>query len=254
MTQEEINEIKAIIREVMREDGVLIDDDTAFPVTDNPGDNALAWYMTQGTQGEQSSFGRTPLKDDGREPTNIQWSSSSCNATIGATNTFPTLDGASGLTITYSSSNHSVATVNASGVVTLVGAGTCIITASFAGNEDYKPSSDTYTLTVADTPHLPVQVGHGTDYANAKSNGFGNVGAPLSNNMIVTIPTNADYIFVKIDKRDTLNNLYTYPGPNMSSFEYSIGLVYGGVDGDYKYYRSDITIKAGTKQYKLNRV
>ena len=65
MTQEEINEIKAIVREVLLEDGVLIDDDTAFPVTDSPGENALAWFMTQGTQ----NYGRTPFSGGSPSPT-----------------------------------------------------------------------------------------------------------------------------------------------------------------------------------------
>mgnify|MGYP002623608578 CR=1 FL=1 len=56
----------------------------------------------------------------------------------------------SGKTLTYSSSNEEVATVNEStGVVTLVGAGETTITASFAGDDQYNSGSDSYTLTVA---------------------------------------------------------------------------------------------------------
>ena len=59
----------------------------------------------------------------------------------------------SGATVTWSSSNTDVATVGEStGVVTLVAAGTTIITASYAGVEDqYRPSSDTYELSVIDS-------------------------------------------------------------------------------------------------------
>lgn len=53
-----------------------------------------------------------------------------------------------GLTITYSSSNNSVATVSGT-IITIVGAGTAIITASFAGNEMYNPASASYSLVVA---------------------------------------------------------------------------------------------------------
>ena len=52
-------------------------------------------------------------------------------------------------TFTYSSSDESVATVNNSGNVTIKGAGTAEIKASFAGNETFKPGYLTYTLTVA---------------------------------------------------------------------------------------------------------
>ena len=56
---------------------------------------------------------------------------------------------------TYSSSNTAVATVDATtGAVTLVGAGETTITASYAGDDTYASSSDSYTLTV--TKPIPV--------------------------------------------------------------------------------------------------
>lgn len=60
----------------------------------------------------------------------------------------------SGLAVTYSSSNTSVATVNASsGLVTIVGVGTATITASQAGNGTYCPATSvTQSLTVSAAP------------------------------------------------------------------------------------------------------
>ncbi len=56
---------------------------------------------------------------------------------------------------TYSSSNTAVATVDATtGAVTLVGAGETTITASYAGDDTYASSSDSYTLTV--TKPIPI--------------------------------------------------------------------------------------------------
>lgn len=57
----------------------------------------------------------------------------------------------SGVSLSYESSNTAVATVNNAGLVTLVAMGTAEITAKFAGNNDYKPSSDKFTLTVEDS-------------------------------------------------------------------------------------------------------
>ena len=58
----------------------------------------------------------------------------------------------SGATVTWESSNTSVATIDANGAVTLVAVGSTTITASYAGVEDqYRPSSDTYELTVIDS-------------------------------------------------------------------------------------------------------
>ncbi|MBO5630924.1 MAG: Ig-like domain-containing protein [Aeriscardovia sp.] len=57
-----------------------------------------------------------------------------------------------GATVTWSSSDENVATINDAGVVTLVAAGSTTITASYAGVEGtYKPSYGTYELTVTDS-------------------------------------------------------------------------------------------------------
>ena len=62
--------------------------------------------------------------------------------------TAPTLTNPNGLTVSYDSSNKNVATVANDGTVTIEGVGTTIITASFAGNDQYKPGEASYTLTV----------------------------------------------------------------------------------------------------------
>ena len=54
--------------------------------------------------------------------------------------------------ITFSSSNTSTATVDSNGDVSVIATGTTTITASFAGNERYKPYSDSYTLNVNIAP------------------------------------------------------------------------------------------------------
>lgn len=52
--------------------------------------------------------------------------------------------------VTYSSSDENVATVNAeTGALTLVGEGTALITASFAGNDSYTAGQASYALVVA---------------------------------------------------------------------------------------------------------
>lgn len=56
----------------------------------------------------------------------------------------------SGATVTWASSNTDAATIDDSGAVTLVAAGTTTITASYAGNSTYSSSSATYDLVVVD--------------------------------------------------------------------------------------------------------
>ncbi len=61
-----------------------------------------------------------------------------------------------GKTLAYESSDETVATVNAStGAVTLVGAGTTLITASFAGDDTHNPANASYALSVAAAAEQP---------------------------------------------------------------------------------------------------
>ena len=83
------------------------------------------------------------------------WGSWSSNVnSVGEGSTFTrtiSLTGANSeaLTVTYSSSDNTKATVNGSGLVTGVAEGTATITASYAGNSNYNaPVSQTYTVTV----------------------------------------------------------------------------------------------------------
>ena len=78
----------------------------------------------------------------------LTWSADSFEATIGAQNSFPTLTNTFNVNVSYESSRPEVATVNASGVVTLLSGGSTLITASSAADETYSASSDSYLLTV----------------------------------------------------------------------------------------------------------
>ena len=79
----------------------------------------------------------------------LSFASATATATYGdATVTSPTLNNPHQLPLTWSSSNEGVATVNTSGVVTIVGAGETVISAAFAGNDTYGANTISYTLTV----------------------------------------------------------------------------------------------------------
>ncbi|MBR1788889.1 MAG: M6 family metalloprotease domain-containing protein [Bacteroidaceae bacterium] len=95
----------------------------------------------------ETSEGVTP----GKTTPTMTFSTSAATATMGGTFTEPTLTtNPTGLAVTYASSKTSVATVNAStGKVTLVGAGSTTITATFAGNDNYNAATASYTLTVS---------------------------------------------------------------------------------------------------------
>ena len=82
----------------------------------------------------------------------LSWSASSFSVVLedGATD-YPTLSidpAEAGITVTYSSTNTAVATVDAAGNITLKGTGSSTISASFEGNTYYKAAADSYLLTV----------------------------------------------------------------------------------------------------------
>ena len=97
---------------------------------------------------EYSDGGTTPVT---KQDVTMSFSPATATATMGESFTEPTLTtDPSGLTVTYSSSDTGVATVDANtGAVTLVAAGTTTITATFAGNDSYNEGSASYTLTVS---------------------------------------------------------------------------------------------------------
>ena len=78
----------------------------------------------------------------------LKWSASSCEATIGAENTFPTLVNEYGVTVGFASSDSTVATISSAGSITLKGSGSTTITASSEATSTYTASSASYNLTV----------------------------------------------------------------------------------------------------------
>ena len=100
------------------------------------------WFVPDGSDG----FGQqsvSDLKDPG-----LAWSADSFEATIGTSNSFPTLTNTYNVGVTYTSSQPEVATINANGVITLLAGGSTLISAASAANETYAASSDSYVLTV----------------------------------------------------------------------------------------------------------
>ena len=79
----------------------------------------------------------------------LEWSSNTYTAILGTTYNYPTLSNPNNLTVTYSSSDTSIATIDSSGNITLTNnTGSTTISAIFAGDNDYDPVTITYTLTI----------------------------------------------------------------------------------------------------------
>ena len=105
-------------------------------------------------------------------------------------------------TISYSSSDEKVATINEDGMVTFIKAGTTTLTASFEGDDEYEACEATYDLTLFDTnpQKTTVNIGfnnnlYGTSFTGAGAAGDGPVSGSVDN---VTVEAN----------QGTSNNFY----------------------------------------------
>lgn len=91
----------------------------------------------------------TDTEDTTLSSAELSWSTDFYKASLESDeNVFPTLSNPHGLTVSYKSSNTDVATINGSGQVTLVSAGTVSITASSSATDVYAAGSASYTLRV----------------------------------------------------------------------------------------------------------
>ena len=131
--------------------------DTELTFTAKSGKRFVVWGVTAETAGNPSDLSvatAITIDDSGITNTNVYkgTAAGSLAATVKAGET--AIDGA---TVTWESSDQDVATISNTGAVTLVAAGSTTITASYAGVENqYKPSTKTYTLTVTDfDPNTP---------------------------------------------------------------------------------------------------
>ena len=120
--------------------------------------NGLSYYRITLTTGSTSACATyqarfTPYVDP-RDAAPISWSAASYTAVIGESNTYPTLSNEKDLTVTYSSSNTSVASfANPSNyAITLNAAGSTTISATYTTtgiNDNYKTTKVSYELTVS---------------------------------------------------------------------------------------------------------
>jgi len=111
--------------------------------------NATSVAFTASAQARASQIVVTVAKGTPLADPELSFSAATATATLGDSFTAPTLTNSHGLTVTYSSSNTSAATVDENtGAVTLVAAGETTITATFAGDDTYSAGAASYTLTV----------------------------------------------------------------------------------------------------------
>ena len=141
-------------KEVNRNNAVYAIQNNRNPFIDYPGLEEYVWGFMKNSSFSYDNYVR-PVYNDLYDVT-MSFDPETVEATLGEYFTEPTLTiTPEGLTVTYSSSDETVATVDEqTGEVTLVAEGTTTITATFAGNDSYNESSASYTLTVSSSEQL----------------------------------------------------------------------------------------------------
>ena len=112
------------------------------------------------------------VKIETQQPAGIAFAVTELTAEVGATDfAEPELTNPNSLTVTYKTSDATLATVDATtGEVTIGNkAGKVTITASFAGSEDYVAANASYYITITDPNQLEATFVAGTDKSDTKS-------------------------------------------------------------------------------------
>jgi len=121
--------------------------DYVYPITGASGSLTIVFKNTLTSNARLDNI--KLYQGAGKKPAGLSWGTSARTVTINADdNVFPTLSNANNLTITYDSSDKTVATINSEGTISLISAGSTVISAEFAGDDTYEAAKVTYTLTV----------------------------------------------------------------------------------------------------------
>ena len=147
-------------KETARNEAVYAIQKNRNPFIDYPGLQEYIWGICINDVFDYDNYVMPVYKQN----VTMSFNPTEATATIGEDFTEPTLTTSpANLTVTYSSSEQTVATIDvATGEVTPVAAGTTVITATFAGNNSYNSGSASYTLTVSEATTPDPVVGSGT--------------------------------------------------------------------------------------------
>lgn len=127
-------------------EAAITGNDYLYPVTVADGTTELTITFTTGSSNVRLDNIKL-YQGTAKKPAGLSWGKASTTLTIGSDITL-TLSNANQLPVTYSSSEESVATISAEGVITLVAAGKTVLTAAFAGNDEYEAQSVSIEVTV----------------------------------------------------------------------------------------------------------
>lgn len=218
-------------------------DSTGYIMPVAPGSTTItASFAGDGYYESVSASYKLTYTDDRNtvEDLGLHFSSSTADATYGdATVDTPSLEMGKmpqDVSFTYSSSAPGVATVNAtSGQITIVGAGTTDISASFAGNDNVKPGSVSYTLTV-------IQKEVGIEWGTTTFTYDGKAHAPKAT---ATGLVGSDKCSVTVDGAQTDAGSYTAAASDLSNANYKLPA--DGITTEFTIGKGDATVTFASK-------
>lgn len=172
----------------------------------------------------------------------FSFSANSAEANLGESFTAPTFNNPNNVSVTFDSSDPSVASITNEGVVTLLAAGTTVISATSVEDENYLAGSASYTLTVTD-PNAPGCENNPYTVAQAITN------TPSSGNVYIKgivsafygtsiMDDGSNYRYYISDDGSTTDQLLVYKGKGLNNVAFAnaddiqIGdevIVYGGL-------------------------
>ena len=213
----------------------------------------------------------TTLTIDASGITNTDVAAGTTAGTLVATVKDDSNEAIEGAVVTWNSSNEAVATIGTStGVVTLVGKGSTTITANYAGVEDeYQPSSNTYTLTVINSDEndgsleRPYTATEAYDIINAFTSSSATTEKYYVTGKIVSF-YNTNGVYSDNYKRyyisedgTTTKQILVYNGKNLgnNAFTSNDDLAVGDnvvIYGPFQKYNGAVEISAGNYIYSLN--
>lgn len=124
--------------------------DYLYPITDASGSLTITFTAASSKNVRLDNI--KLYQGTAKKPAGLSWGKASASVTLGNEDEsyqyIPTLQNENQLNVTCTSSDTNVATVTNSGEVTVVGVGETVITASFAGNDEFEAAEVSYTLTV----------------------------------------------------------------------------------------------------------
>lgn len=243
--------------------------DYSYPITVADGIQSITITIAAATTSNARLDNIKLFQGESKKPAGLSWGTASRSVTLGAEdNTFPTLSNTNNLAVTYSSSEPTVATINAEGVITILAAGKTNITASFKGDDTYEAGEVSYELTVKAASTIDITNTPETAYTVAKALELIKTGEGLDTkvyvkgtiseiqNVVVEQYGNATYNIS--DDGTTSNQLVVFRGYYLGGEKFTsedqiklgdVVIVYGKL---VNYNGSTAEVNSGSQIYSLN--